>query len=397
MTGDRWTSRRAVELETSVSKAFMAQALGVEFDRAYYVDPQRRHETDLRCQVLLDTTYPELDALYTESNLGRKSYYDKRQILIGGIQPNLIIGMLLGADFMPVTTGDADITPACWAGRPIEDLPQPETLLEHPLVRLFSDQIAQILLEGSLCPIPPFFWDASGRAAVHGSLTTAQKFLGEDVFIDMLTDPDRVHRVMEWISEVNIVLIRHFAACAGIEVKIVHVGECSSCMVGQDAWEAFVVPTLNRIGRAFGAVRLHSCGPSDHLVPAFQKVEHLHSLDVGGETSLSLVRAAFGPDFPVSIAPPVKLLASGSLAELKAWTLNVLADNQGGNLVILYHLEPQYPLQKLLAWRSWLVSGGAASLQQEEENNMNRTSAAAERRPFCDTLSVFIGTALCRE
>jgi hypothetical protein len=91
-------------------------------------------------------------------------------------------------------------------------------------------------------------------------------------------------------------------------------------------------------------------------VPAFQKVEHLHSLDVGGETSLSLVRAAFGPDFPVSIAPPVKLLASGSLAELKAWTLNVLADNQGGNLVILYHLEPQYPLQKLLAWRSWLVS-----------------------------------------
>ena len=158
MTGDRQTKRIAVELETSVSKAFMAQALGVDFDRAYYFDPKRRRETDLRCQELLDKAYPDLDALYTESNLGRKRYYDRRQILIGGIQPNLIVGMLLGADFMPVTKGDADITPVCWAGRPIEDLPPPETLVEHPLIRMFSGDVSRVLSEGALCPIPPFFW-----------------------------------------------------------------------------------------------------------------------------------------------------------------------------------------------------------------------------------------------
>lgn len=354
MTVGRQTKRSAVQLETSVSKAFMAQALGVEFDRAYYFDPYRRREADLRCQAFLDKTYPDLDALYTESNLGRKKHYDKNQILVGGLQPNLIVGLLLGADLLPMAAGDADITPACWAGKPIEDLPCPGTLVEHPLIRLFSGQVGRVQSEGSLSPIPPFFWDASGRAAVHGSLTTAQKFLGESVFMDMLTEPERVHCVMNWICEANIVLIRHFAALAGITVTAVHVGECSSCMVGQDEWEAFVVPTLNRLGREFGAVRLHSCGPSNHLVGAARKVENLSSLDLGGETSLSKVRELFGHSFQVSIAPPVKLLASGSLAELKEWTRNVLADNQGGSLVILYHLEPQYPLGALRAWQAWL-------------------------------------------
>lgn len=354
MTANNPTNRKTVELEASVSKAFMARALGLEFDRTYYFDPFRRRETDRRCQDFLDKNYPDLDALYTESNLGRKKYSDKSQVLIGGIQPNLIIGMLLGAEFIPSPHGDADITPACWAGRPIEDLPPPETLVEHPLIRLFSEQIRKVRAEPSLRPIPPFFWDASGRAAIHGSLTTAQKFLGEDVFMDMLMDPDRVHRVMDWICEASMALILHFAALAGIRVEAVHVGECSSCLVGPAEWEAFVVPTLNRIGQTLGPVRLHSCGPSDHILESVRKVENVLSLDLGGETSLSKVRDIYGADFEVSIAPPVKLLTNGSLAELKEWTIEKLTDNQGGRLVILYHLEPQYPLAAVRAWHAWL-------------------------------------------
>jgi hypothetical protein len=98
-------------------------------------------------------------------------------------------------------------------------------------------------------------------------------------------------------------------------------------------------------------------------LPGIRKVEHLRSLDLGGETSLSPVREVFGAGFQVSIAPPVKLLASGSLAELKEWTLKVLADNQGGSLVILYHLEPQYPLASMRAWHTWL-----RNVAEEREN-----------------------------
>jgi hypothetical protein len=62
----------------------------------------------------------------------------------------------------------------------------------------------------------------------------------------------------------------------------------------------------------------------------------------------------FGRDFPVSIAPPVKLLAGGSFDALWQWTEQVMADNQVGRLIILYHLEPQYSLPMLRQWHARL-------------------------------------------
>jgi hypothetical protein len=276
-------------------------------------------------------------------------------VLVGGIQPNLILGMLLGAQFIPAKHGDADITPACWAGKSPEDLPRPDTLVEQPLICLFDDQIRAVQQAGFQA-IPPFFWDASGRAAIHGALTTAQKFLGEEALLDLLEEPDRVRLTMDWITNANIVLVRHFAKLCGIQIQNLHVGECSSCMIGPLEWEGFVGPTLERFGRELGPVRLHSCGPSGHLLPAARKIKALCSLDLGGETSLARVRELFGHDFPVSIAPPVKLLAGDSLEALMAWTKEVLEGNQRGDLVLLYHLEPQYTLPVLRAWRAALMA-----------------------------------------
>lgn len=346
-----------LEVSLSVSKAFMAQALGVAFDSAYYFDPFHRHSIDLQCQDFLDRTYPEMDALFTESNLGRKKYYERSQILVGGIQPNMIIGMLLGADFIPMPGSDADITPYVWANRPTEDLPDPSTLTDHPLIRRFDDQIHTVMENGSFRAIPPFFWDASGRAAIHGTLTTAQKFLGEEVFLDMLAEPDRIRRVMDWITDANIVLVRHFADLCKIPVDTVHVGECSSCMIGAREWGGFVLPNLNKIAANLGRIRLHSCGPSNHILESARGIDRLFSLDLGGDTSLGKVRDLFGSDFRISIAPPVKILAHGTREDLFHWTRKILDDNRGGDLTLVCHIEPQYSMPVLQDWIAWLRRG----------------------------------------
>ena len=354
------TTDHRVRLVTSVSKAFLAQALGIFFDHDYYFDPFLRHQIDTRCHLYAGQQLKEIDAFYTESNLGQQAHFNLNQVLVGGIQPNCILGMLLGAQFIPAKQGDADISAACWAGKDPDDLPRPETLLDHPLIRLFDSQILAVQQQPPLTAIPPFFWDASGRATIHGALTTAQRFLGEEVFMDLLAKPDRVRRTMDWITDANIVLVRHFAALCGIQIQCLHVGECSSCMVGPAEWASFVAPTLDRLGQELGPVRLHSCGSSGHLLASASKITRLYSLDLGGETPLAQVRELFGPDFPVSIAPPVKLLAGGSLEALMTWTRDVLAANQGGDLTLLYHLEPQYPLPVLRAWRAALAANSAA-------------------------------------
>lgn len=349
------TPQRQINIAVSVSKAFLAQALEVVFDRDYYFDPERRREIDVRCHAYVRAHLSDLGAFYTESNLGRNAFFSDEQILIGGIQPNMILGMLLGAEFIPAIGGDADISANCWAGKSVSELPSPADLPGHPLIREFDEQIRMAQRAG-LVPVPPFFWDRSGRAAVHGALTTAQKFLGEEVFVNMLTEPEQVWQIMRWITEANIVLVRHFVESCGITVAGVHVGECSSCMLGPVEWAQFVVPTLERVGMELGPVRLHSCGASNHILAAARQIQGLYSLDLGGETSLAKVRGLFGPDFEVSIAPPVKLLNGGSVHALMDWTSRVLTENQGGKLEVLCHLEPQYPLDTLRQWHHEISS-----------------------------------------
>ncbi len=343
-----------ISIAGTLSKAWMHQVLGVVFDRDYYFDPIWRHAIDCRCNEYAAEEFPGMGLFYSESNLGRIQYWDKEQVQIGGIQPNMILGMLLGADFLPADDRDADITPGCLAGVDPGELPSPETLLRHDLVRLFDGQIARIQSEGQLCPIPPFFWDTSGRATIHGVLTTAQKFYGETIFLDLMNDPRKCLRILDWIADAYIVLCRHFAQKAHLPITDVHVGECSACMISPALTKEFVVPVTSRIARALGPLRLHSCGSSTHLLEAISEIDRLQSVDLGGETSIRKAREIFGPEMLISIAALPRDMSAESSEPLLNWAGRILEENAGGNLVCVYHLEPAYNLEAIRSLTDYL-------------------------------------------
>jgi len=345
-----------ITITGTLSKAWMNRAAGVVFDRDYYFDPRRRHAIDCLCNDYAAEAFPGMALFYSEANLGRMGYWSREQVQIGGIQPNMILGMLLGADFVPADDRDADITPGCLAGRDPAELPDPETLLDHDLVRLFDRQIVQVRSEtrGRPRPIPPFFWDASGRATIHGVLTSAQKLYGETIFLDMLTEPQKCRKLMQWVADAYIVLCRHFAQAAGLPITDVHVGECSSCMVSPALVEAFIVPETSRIGRSLGPVRLHSCGTSTHLLEAFAKIGPLSLLDLGGETSMAKAREIFGREKPITIAPLPRDMSAESTEPILDWARHILEENAGGSLGYVYHLEPGYNIDTIYALTDFL-------------------------------------------
>ena len=347
-----------ITISGTLSKGWMAGALGVSFDRDYYFEPDRRYAVDCKCNEYAAAQFPGMRLYYSESNLGQIDYWDNRQIQIGGIQPNMILGMLLGADFVPRDSYDADITPGCLSGKDLDDLPAPESLLDRELVKLFDEQIrrAQDDSQKQLRPIPPFFWDTSGRAAIHGAMTSAQKFLGETFFIYMMAEPHRCLEIMSWICEAFIVLCRHFSQIADLPITGVHVGECSSCMVSPELIEKFVVPVTSKIGEKLGPVRLHSCGPSTNHLEAFSKITNLHSLDLGGETSIKRARQIFGKEMLISVAPLPRDMSADSADPILNWAERIVEENNDGNLEYVYHLEPGYNLDTIYALSEFVKS-----------------------------------------
>jgi hypothetical protein len=338
-----------ITISGTLSKGWMAKALGVKFDRDYYFDPDRRYAIDCECNEYAAAQFPEMRLFYSESNLGQIDYWNKSQIQIGGIQPNMMLGMLLGADFVPHDCYDADITPGCLLGKSVDDLPGPESLLDHELVKLFDEQIRRVQndSQNQFCPIPPFFWDVSGRAAIHGAMTTAQKFLGETFFMDMMTEPRQCLEIMCWIADAFIILCRHFSDIANLSVTSVHVGECSSCMVSPELIERFVVPVTSKIGEKLGLIRLHSCGPSTNHLRAFSKITNLHSLDLGGETSIRKARQIFGKDMLISVAPLPQDMSAESTEPILSWANRIVEENDGGNLTFVYHVEENYNIDTI--------------------------------------------------
>jgi hypothetical protein len=340
-----------VTISGTISKAWMAEKLGVKFDRRYYFSPDVRYLVDSLCNEYALEHFPHMRLFFSESNLGRIDYWDHRQILIGGIQPNMILAILLGADFVPRDDKDPDITPGCLTDAAPADLPAPDSLLQHKLIRLFDRQIRD--LQGSsdnkLRPIPPFFWDNSGRAAIHGVMTTAQKLLGESIFIDMMTRPQRCIQLMQWIADAYIALCTHFSQLADLPVTDIHIGECSACMVNPELIEQFVVPITSKIGESLGPVRLHSCGPSTNHLDTFSKINNLASLDLGAETSVKKAREVFGRQMPISIAPLPKDMSAESPDYILKWAQNIIEENNGGTLEFVYHIEPGYNIDTIRA------------------------------------------------
>ena len=119
-----------ISIQTSVSKGWLHTEGGFCFDERYYFDPLYRWEQDRAIERYLAGRFPQHPFHNMESNLVQGEHFSPDQVLVGGIQPNLIVGACLGAEFVFPPDKDSDI-----AGRPLEgvraaaDLPAPAALL----------------------------------------------------------------------------------------------------------------------------------------------------------------------------------------------------------------------------------------------------------------------------
>jgi len=350
-----------LKIQASVSKGWLNRHAGFVFTDQYYFDPIFRWKQDKKINHFVREQFPNYAIYNMEDNLVQANYVKENQVLVGAIQPNMILAAILGARFSFFEDKDSDVT-----GRPLEhisniqELPSLTSILEHSLVKNLEKQIKMIRKTyPELRVIPPFFWDESGRATIHGVITTSLKLTGDNILMIMLDDPNLAHAIHQWIVDAYVILIRHFAALGNLTITSVHVGECAGTMISSELYNDFVIPYTSQLGDKLGAVRLHSCGISNHLIKSATRIHNLKIIDTGSGTSILKIREIMGKDFEINVFPPVEALLAGvPQSEIISWLNKTLSENQDGPLQIAYHLEADYDIQNGLAINDELKKRG---------------------------------------
>jgi len=341
-----------IAFQASVSKGWLHDKGSFVFDKKYYKNPIYRQLQDRKMNGFVSREFPDYPLYNMEANLMQAGHTNDNQVLVGGIQPNLILAIVLGSEFVVYPDKDSDVS-----GNPMKDiasgknLPGMEQILDHPFIQELDAQILQLKsAHPELEIIPPFFWDSSGRATIHGIITTSFKLVGDDAMIMMIMDPDLLHLIHQWITDVYILLINHFAELADMPITSVHVGECSGTMISNEQYAEFITPYVSQLGKAFGNIRLHSCGSTDHILDAISQIENLAVIDTGSNTSVAKIREMKGPGFEINLEPPVQLMLKDSpKSEILGWLDQVLDENKGGPLKFAFHLESGYAIENCLA------------------------------------------------
>ena len=89
-----------IPFQVSISKGWLHDFGGFSFTESYYFDPYHRRKADLLIDQYLLDTFKDLPIYNFESNLVQKDHVRPNFLRIGAIQPNLILGKILGANFI---------------------------------------------------------------------------------------------------------------------------------------------------------------------------------------------------------------------------------------------------------------------------------------------------------
>ena len=106
-----------IKIEASVSKGWLHKNGGFDFTEQYYIDPVYRWEQDRKINRYVSKKFPRFAIYNMEANLVQARYVRDNHVLVGAIQPNMILATLLGAQFSFFEDKDADVL-----GRPLENI-----------------------------------------------------------------------------------------------------------------------------------------------------------------------------------------------------------------------------------------------------------------------------------
>jgi len=274
---------------------------GISFDRDFFFHPARRIEDEQKMEKVLNDKW---------GRFGLKSEKDQARPEVGAVHlaAGYLISEMLGCEVKYTE------------GHPPQVVPQGAADLKINSVSAFKSPAFQNF-QKLLDELKSRYGKLYGDVNWSGVLNIALEIRGQDVFIDMFSNPDDVKlgfRNIGSVIEKFVGLIESRTGTSSISVNrnvrhfdrpvFLH-SECSHTMISEADYEKFLMPidiAWSRRHRPFG---IHYCGTDPHrYAQVFAKLPHLDFLDVGWGGDVTKLRGFLPGTFLNIRLSPVEII-----------------------------------------------------------------------------------------
>jgi hypothetical protein len=184
----------------------------------------------------------------------------------------------------------------------------------------------------------------------QGVLNNAQRLRGQDLFMDMLMNPEGVKNMLECITTTMIDAasgLQKRQAESGVNYSFFTVSNCLVNMLSPDLYNEFILPFDKRIADAFSTIGIHNCAwNANPYLDDYASVPKVGYIDMGIESDLDKARVLF-PETRRSLMYTPMDVANKSMDEIRE-DLNHIAKNYGPCDIVAADIEDETPDNKVM-------------------------------------------------
>ncbi len=290
------------------------QALNIDFGEKWHCNPEYRKKAILEMRNEIDLRFPG-------NKIGRISEDPDDLDLLTGLYGACSIAAIFGVPFRY----KKDLWPAC----------------EHPTFTAEVMQNIQVpdlgnndFFQNILMQID---WIAENEGRVYGFmnwqgvLNNALRLRGQDLFMDMLLNPDDTKNLLSVVCTTMIEAaktVQEKQKNSGVGYTFFTVSNCLVNMLSQELYTEFILPFDKKISEAFETIGIHNCAwNANPYLNAYSNVPRVAYIDMGIESDMKKAKQLFPETRRALMYTPMDL-ANKPFIEIKK-DMERIAENYG--------------------------------------------------------------------
>lgn len=322
-----------LRIEYGFTPKWYRERCRIDFSEPWHLDPLYRRETVVAMRRELNRSFPVLQ-------LGGPNP-EETPATLDGVHGALTIAMLFGVE--------VDYYPDNWPAARHTYLSDAEAAALNVPELTSCPVFTQLLQQAD--SIERAYGRVAGYINWQGVLNNAFRLRGDQIFLDLMMDPELARHVLDVVTETMIAGMRFLYARqreTGFLVQHATVSNCVVNMVSPELYREFLLPCDMRIAEAFPEFGIHNCAWNvDAYIADYARIEKLGYVDMGLDSDLVRARALC-PNARRALMYKPTDLAAKSLASIKADLARVYRE-LGPCDIVMADIEYGTPDDRVLA------------------------------------------------